>query len=190
MESSTPGPRVRIVQLDAATLRALAEGDLERAERTSPVPLTAWLAGPDSIGTWRYRALQAVETPEDLPWITGVLWDDDLEDLSAVGKAGFHAAPDHSGMVEVGYAVDPAHRVRGYARAALETLIERARREPTVRTLRATVSPENVASLALLAQYPFVEVGEQWDDEDGLETIYEISVDGRRGSQPQRRAVT
>lgn len=167
---------MRIVQLDAATLRALADGDLERAQHSSPVRLTAWLAGPDSVGTWRYRALQAVETPEDLPWITGVLWDDDLG--LAVGKAGFHAAPDHSGMVEVGYAVDPAYRRRGYARAALEALIARARREPTVRTLRATVSPCNRASLALLAEHPFVEVGEQWDDEDGLETIYEIPVDG------------
>lgn len=166
---------MRIVQLDAATLRALADGDLERAGRTCPVRLTAWLAGPDSVGTWRYRASQAVETPEDLPWVTGVLWDEDLG--VAVGKAGFHAAPDHAGMVEVGYAVEPAYRRRGYARAALEALIERARREPTVRTLRATVSPDNTASLTLLAQYPFVEVGEQWDDEDGLETIYEMSAD-------------
>ena len=45
-----------------------------------------------------------------------------------------------------------------------------------MRTLRATVSPDNAASLALIAQYPFVEVGEQWDDEDGLETIYEMPV--------------
>ena len=80
------------------------------------------------------------------------------------------------GMVEVGYAVDPAHRRRGYARAALETLMDRARTEPDVRTLRATVSPGNTASLGLIAQYDFTEVGEQWDDEDGLEVIYEMSV--------------
>jgi len=165
---------VRIVQLDAATLAALADGDLERAQVTSPVALTPWLAGPESVGTWRFRAKQAVETPDDLPWITGVLWDDELQE--AVGKAGFHAAPNDVGMVEVGYAVDPAYRRRGYARAALETLIDRARSEPSVRILRATVSPENAASLALIAQYPFVEVGEQWDDEDGLETIFEMPV--------------
>ena len=40
--------------------------------------------------------------------------------------------------------------------------------------LRATVSPENTASLGLIAQLPFVEVGEQWDDEDGLETTFEL----------------
>ena len=165
---------MRIVQLDPATIAALAEGDLETAQRTAPVTLSAWLAGEESVGTWRHRARQAVESPEDLPWVTGVLWDE--EHQQAVGKAGYHGAPDTDGMVEVGYAVDPEHRRQGFARAALETLMERARREPAVTTLRATVSPDNAESLALVAQYPFEVVGEQWDDEDGLETIYEISV--------------
>lgn len=167
-------PAVRIVRLDAATLAALAEGDLDRAQATSPVPLTPWLAGPESVSTWRFRARQAVESPRDLPWVTGVLWDDDRE--LAVGKAGFHAAPDDHGLVEIGYAVDPAHRRRGYARAALDLLLDDARRAPSVRTVRVTVSPDNAPSLALVAQYPFVETGEQWDDEDGLETIYELDV--------------
>lgn len=169
-----PTARVRIVRLDAETLAALADGDLERAQVSSPVPLTPWLAGPESVGTWRFRARQAVESPADLPWVTGVLWDDDRG--QAVGKAGFHAAPDPAGMVEIGYAVDPAHRRRGYARAALDLLLEHARREPAVRTVRVTVAPDNAPSLALVAQYPFAEVGEQWDDEDGLETIYELDV--------------
>jgi RimJ/RimL family protein N-acetyltransferase len=168
-------PHVRIVQLDAATLAALAAGDLARAQETAPVTLTPWLAGPEAVGTWRYRTKQAVETPQDLPWITGALCDEETGEV--VGKAGFHAAPDVDGMVELGYAVDPAHRRRGYARAALELMIDRARREPGVRTIRATVSPDNGPSLALIRQYPFVEVGEQWDDEDGLETIYEMPAE-------------
>ncbi len=166
--------RVRIVQLDAATLIALAAGNLEEARETSPVELTAWLAGPECVSTWRFRARQAVETPDDLPWVTGILWADDQGE--AVGKAGFHGAPSADGMVEVGYAIDPRYRRQGYARAALENLMERARREPGVTTLRATISPTNAASLGLIADYPFDEVGEQWDDEDGLEVIYEISV--------------
>ena len=79
-------------------------------------------------------------------------------------------------MVEVGYGVDPAYRRRGYARAALELAIERARAEPAVRTLRATISPDNEASLSLIRQYPFVQNGEQWDEEDGLELISEMAV--------------
>lgn len=166
------------MHLDGPALIALADGDLERAQQTAPVPLTPWLVSAEAIGTWRFRARQAVESPEDLPWVTGVLWDDEAGVV--VGKAGFHAAPDDDGMVEVGYAVDPAYRRRGHARAAFEMLRERARAHPEVRTLRVTVSPDNAPSLALVAQYPFAEVGEQWDDEDGLETIYELDVSGAR----------
>lgn len=80
-------------------------------------------------------------------------------------------------MVEVGYAVDPAFRRQGYARAALVALLERAKTQGSVRLVRATITPENVASRALVSQYGFVEVGEQWDDEDGVELVYEVSAD-------------
>ena len=55
-------------------------------------------------------------------------------------------------------------------------MIERARSDPSAHVFRVTVSPSNTASLGLVAQLPFVEVGEQWDDEDGLETIFELPV--------------
>ena len=83
-------------------------------------------------------------------------------------------------MVEIGYAVDPVYRRRGYARAALEALLQRAAREPHVHTVRVTIGPDNVASQQLAAQYGFTEVGEQWDDEDGLEIIYEVDANERR----------
>jgi len=167
-------PAVRIVHLPAGALAALAEGDLASADALSVVPLSPWLVTAEPIGTWRRRAAQVEDAPEDLEWVTGVLWSE--TEGAAVGQAGFHAAPDEKGMVEVGYAIDPAYRRRGYARAALLAMVERARKDPTVRTLRATVSPLNAASLGLIRQLPFVEVGEQWDDEDGLETIYELDV--------------
>jgi [ribosomal protein S5]-alanine N-acetyltransferase len=40
--------------------------------------------------------------------------------------------------------------------------------------VRATISPGNTASRRLVEQYGFVEVGEQLDDEDGLEIVYEV----------------
>jgi L-amino acid N-acyltransferase YncA len=45
-----------------------------------------------------------------------------------------------------------------------------------VRTVRVTISPDNVASYRLASQYGFTEVGQQWDDEDGLEIIYEVDA--------------
>lgn len=76
-------------------------------------------------------------------------------------------------MVEVGYAIDPACRRRGYGRVTLAFLVDRACAEPAVRTVRASVSPDNAASLALVAEHGFVRVGEQWDEEDGLELVLE-----------------
>ena len=168
-------PAVRIVHLNGSTFQALAQGDLAAANAASPVPLTAYFAGPDWRSVWEMRSRQVGESPASAAWVTGVIWDED-RDL-AVGRAGYHGPPDAAGMVEVGYAVDPAHRRRGYARAALEVLLQRANDEPQVRTVRVTISPDNGASYELASQYGFVEVGQQWDDEDGLEIVYEVLAD-------------
>lgn len=162
------------MHLTAPVFRALGHGDLAAANTASPVPLSAYFAGPEWKSVWQRRSKQVEEDPASAAWVTGVIWDERHQ--VAVGRAGYHGPPDRSGMVEIGYAVDPAYRRRGYARAALEALLQRAACEPRVRTVRVTISPGNVASCRLASQYGFTEVGEQWDDEDGLEIIYEIDA--------------
>lgn len=173
------GPRVRIVHLDPATIVALAGADLAAANRTAPVELTPFLVEPSRLSTWRFRRDQVRADPTVAGWVTGVIWADDLDRV--VGQAGFHGPPDGVGMVEVGYAVEPTFRRRGYGRATVQALLDRARDEPDVRTVRASVSPDNAASLALIAPFGFVQVGEQWDEEDGLELVFEVPAgDGGR----------
>jgi RimJ/RimL family protein N-acetyltransferase len=120
------------------------------------------------------RAEQVAQDPACAAWVTGVIWDEQRQ--VAVGRAGYHGPPDESGMVEIGYSVDPAYRRRGYARAALEVLLRRAAREPLVQTARVSIRPDNAPSYGLVMQYGFAKVGEQWDDEDGLEIIYEVAA--------------
>jgi len=179
IDSPEPRPRqhVRVVHLTASVFRALVNGDLAAANAVSPVPLSAYFAGPEWRGVWQMRSKQVEEDPASAAWVTGVIWDERQQ--LAVGRAGYHGPPDSSGMVEIGYAVDPAYRRRGYARAALEALLQRAAREPQVRTVRVTISPDNVASYQLASQYGFIEVGEHWDDEDGLGIIYEVDAQRR-----------
>ncbi|MCO1654479.1 GNAT family N-acetyltransferase [Pseudonocardia humida] len=165
-------PDVRIVHLDGPTFRALADGDLATANRVGPVPLPPYFAGPDWRGVWRMRTEQVEADPAGAAWVTGVIWDQ--RRAVAVGRAGYHGPPDASGMVEIGYAVEPVHRRRGYARAALELLLRRAADEPEVGTVRVTIGPDNSPSRRLAEQYGFVEVGTRWDDEDGLEIVYEV----------------
>jgi RimJ/RimL family protein N-acetyltransferase len=162
---------VRIVHLTGPAFRALAEGDLPAAEAASPVPLSDYLAGPECSGLWRMRSEQCDRDPAAAAWVTGVVFDD--RQSLAVGAAGFHGPPDGSGMVEIGYRIDPRYRRRGYARAALESLLERAAGEPEVHRVRVSIRPDNLPSSRLALQYGFQQIGEQWDDEDGLELIYE-----------------
>jgi RimJ/RimL family protein N-acetyltransferase len=46
---------------------------------------------------------------------------------------------------------------------------------PEVKTLRYTVSPDNLISQHIIKKVRFNLVGEQIDEEDGLEEIYEMS---------------
>jgi len=167
-------PQVRVVHLSLATLRALAAGDLAGADATSPVPVPAHAAGPDWRGVWRRRVHQVSEDPEAAGWVTGLLWDPARS--LAVGRAGFHGPPDADGLVEVGYAVEPAHRRRGYGGAALRHLLDRAAADPRVLRVRASVRPDNEPSLRIVRRWGFTAVGEQWDDEDGLETVFEVDA--------------
>ncbi len=141
------------------------------------MPLGDYLAGPESRHVWARRSRQFDQDPATAAWVTGVIWDEEQE--AAVGRAGYHDRPDPDGRVEIGYAVDPAYRRRGYARAALEALLARADAEPQVRLVRVSIRPDNAPSYNLAIQYGFEKVGEQWDDEDGLEIIYEVSANGR-----------
>lgn len=171
---------MRIVHVTAAVFQALAEGDLAEANAHSPVPLTPYFTHLDWRSVWSRRSKQVAADPASSSWVTGIVWDE--QQSLAVGRAGYHGPPDESGMVEIGYAIAPEHRRRGYARAALEALLDRAAGEPDVHIVRVTISPDNEASYRLAAQYGFVRVGEQWDDEDGLEIVYEVSRSSGLGS--------
>jgi RimJ/RimL family protein N-acetyltransferase len=166
------GPRVEVLALTGPVFAALADGDLAAANAAAPVPLTPVFAGPEWAPVWRMRAAQVAADPASAAWVTGVVWDPDRR--LAVGRAGFHGPPDDRGMVEVGYATAPGHRRRGYARAALAVLLDRARREPDVRVVRLSIAPDNAASRRVALPFGLVEVGEQVDEEDGLEVVYEL----------------
>ncbi|MFD7468606.1 GNAT family N-acetyltransferase [Streptomyces tendae] len=82
--------------------------------------------------------------------------------------------PRAAGRGWIGYSIAPDFRRQGYARSTLIELLRRAAAEPAVTTVRAAISPDNVASLATIAGLGFVEVGEQWDEEDGREVVLEV----------------
>lgn len=175
---TSPAPEAAnhtLLPLPLPLLAALAAADLPSAKRLLPTPtLTPYLVSPECTSVWSRRATQLLSTPGDAPWVTRLLVDTTTNVV--VGRAGFHGAPDERGMVEVGYSVDPLHRRKGHARAALRIMMDVARGDERVRVVRASVAPGNEASRALVEGFGFVEVGEQWDEEDGLEKVLEVRV--------------
>ena len=165
---------IDLVQLSPEVLGALADGDLRTANLAAPILLGPYFVSREWRSTWRRRASQVVADPASAVWITRAIVDANCGVV--VGRAGFHGPPDAGGMVEVGYAVDPAFRRQGYARAALVALLKWAKEDAAIHKVRATIRPDNIASLELVRQYGFVEVGEQWDEEDGLEVVFEVNA--------------
>ena len=93
-----------------------------------------------------------------------------------IGRIGFHAPPDARGALEIGYAVQPAQRRRGYATEAVEAMLAWAQREHAIHHFIASISPANAASLALARTFGFAQTGVQWDDDDGEELVFELHV--------------
>ena len=170
-----PACDFELVQLSPDLLNALACGEIETANLLSLNKLTPYLIS-DCQPVWERRRKQIASKPDDRFWVTRLLVH--KSSGAAVGRAGFHGAPDDRGMVEIGYAIDPSHRRRGHAKAAVTILLELAAKQPGVKVVRATIQPSNVASTNLILSFGFEKVGEQWDDEDGLETVFERTVEG------------
>ena len=174
-EQATPsGKSVRFVELSAAAMTALLAGSLAEASSEAGIALTPFFLAGDARRLWRLRISEIAADPSCARWVARAVVAE--PEGVVVGHAGFHGPPDEAGMVEVAYSVDPAYRRRGYARAMLRELLRRAAAEPSVSTVRATISPGNAGSLATISGFGFAEVGEQWDEEDGRELIFEVAA--------------
>ncbi|WP_245679169.1 GNAT family N-acetyltransferase [Actinomadura hibisca] len=160
----------QLVEITPQAMSALVDGDLPAASAEVGVPLTEHFVGDDLRGLWRYRT-QLRQTAPDQP--QGRVWAVVSEpDGRVVGHGGFHDPPDAEGAIEISYSVDPAARGQGWGKTIATELLHRATDEGA-RTVRASVSPDNSASLAIIAAIGFQQIGEQWDEEDGRELVFE-----------------
>jgi RimJ/RimL family protein N-acetyltransferase len=92
-----------------------------------------------------------------------------------IGSAGFHDFPNENGMIEIGFGIIPEFQNQGFGKELLFGMWREIINRPDVKTLRYTVSPENAPSMHIIKSLGFDLVGEQMDEEDGLELIYEMS---------------
>lgn len=167
-------PRLKLVSLTSSLLLAVAGGDLDEVERQLDAPVGAgWEEGVPA----ERRLEQLAADPSEQPWLVRAMLA--LAPRRVVGSIGFHAPPDARGRVEIGYDVVAGERRKGYAREAIYALLECAWATGRARTCVASVSPHNAPSLALIQAFGFRHVGEQIDEIDGLEWVFERPLPAR-----------
>ena len=94
-----------------------------------------------------------------------------------IASTGFHSLPNEDGMIEIGFGVDGKFQNLGYGQEILHGMWGWVVGDPKVKTLRYTVSPNNLVSVHIIKKLGFNLIGQQIDEEDGPEDIYELSVE-------------
>lgn len=97
-----------------------------------------------------------------------------------IGSTSFHGKPNEVGMIEIGLEIDPQFQSQGFGYEALAGMWSWVSKESSIKILRYTVSASNAASVALVKKFGFKHMGQQLDEEDGPEEIYELSVEDFR----------
>jgi ribosomal-protein-alanine N-acetyltransferase len=169
--------RLELVPMSPAFVEhALAGRHAEATATLGAAVPESWPTEHD--GRWLRRRLEQIYAdPSSQQWFGRALVLRDPEP-TMVGHAGFHGPPGVNGpeqplAVELGYTVFPHYQGRGFATEAAAALMDWARREPGIEHFIACVSPDNQPSLAVVRKLGFVQTGDQWDEEDGLELVFE-----------------
>jgi RimJ/RimL family protein N-acetyltransferase len=170
-----PCARFQLALFSVPFMQAVLARDLTTAARELDVRLPegdAWLEETDFLLKIRLEQIEAA--PSTHEWLArGIV----LPERVLAGHIGFHGAPDGEGVVELGYTVFGPWRRRGYALEAARCLMDWARATHGVRRFRVSIAPDNAPSLAMAARLGFARTGEQMDEIDGLEYVFEMTVD-------------
>jgi ribosomal-protein-alanine N-acetyltransferase len=106
------------------------------------------------------------------PWVHG--FNVVLPEGTPVGMGGFKGPPVQ-GVVEISYAIDPAHQGKGFATAAARAMVDFAFRAAEVRRVIAHTLPDSPASQRVLLKSGFAHTGQVVDPDDGLVWRFEIT---------------
>ena len=175
-------PRLDLLTLPPPLVAAVVAQDLGTARALAPFPIDdGTFAGDEHVLALRHD--QLTKDPTEEPWLYRVALL--RETGRVVGRVGFHAPPAADGSVEIGYSVAPAYRGQGLATEMAIGLIRWGAANGAT-TCIASVRPDNAPSLAVINRLGFVRTGEQMDEIDGLEWVFELPL-GSLPSYDDRR---
>lgn len=162
--------RLTLVHMTPRFITALLAGLRGEAQETAELLLPDGWPDEHDARFLRLRLDQMRTDPASEQWLARAMVSPVTRGM--IGHIGFHGPPTE-GFGELGYTVFPQHRRMGYATEAATGLMEWARRTHGVRRFRLSISPSNSPSLAMAMKMGFARTGEQMDEEDGLEYIFE-----------------
>ncbi len=174
-----PTRRLELISLSPDAIESLFAGDHAAAEEEMGLSIPRDWPEPGDERWLTIRLGQMRSDPGFQLWAVRLM----ALRVSArvmVGHVGFHGPPDLRRAVEMGYTVLPSYRRRGYATEAVRGLMDWAVRDQGIRRFRLSISPTNVASLALASRLRFRYVGEHVDERNGLEHEFELAISDRR----------
>ena len=128
----------------------------------------------DDSGPLAWRVPQVKVDPTINKWF--VRWIVLKSTNEIIGSSSFHGAPNETGMIEIGLGVEPKFQNQGYGFEAINAMWGWVCGQEGVKILRYTVSITNLSSIALVKKFGFTRIGEQLDEIDGPEEIYEMSA--------------
>jgi RimJ/RimL family protein N-acetyltransferase len=171
--------RVPLFETDRLTCYALTVEDYASfASGIEPIwsgftnPHRHLIEGPSPMA---HRIPRVAANPEfaDIAIVLAVLKSSN----EVIGSAGFHDLPDAHGMIEIGFGIVYVMQNQGFGKELLHGMWKMITQRRDIQTLRYTVSPDNEPSFHIIRKLGFALVGEQIDEEDGVELIYEMSVE-------------
>ncbi len=127
----------------------------------------------DDKGPLAWRVPQVKKNPKLNRWF--VRWIVLRSTGEIIGSTSFHGAPDIEGMIEIGLGIHESFRNMGFAKEALLGMWRWVLEDSQVKILRYTVGVENAPSIHIIESFGFHYQGEQIDEEDGPESIFEMS---------------
>jgi len=99
---------------------------------------------------------------------------------AVIGSIGFHGPPALVGRAEMGYTIFEPWRRQGYALEGARALLDWAARQGAP-SVFLSIGRGNAASLAIARRLGFRQVGEQEDEVDGRELVFELPLAKPRG---------
>jgi len=117
---------------------------------------------PEGFAYWLEVACR---TPLPVGWASWMFIH--MLDRIAIGDGGFKGAPDTRGEVEIGYAIIPAYRRKGFAREAAHALVTWAFSHPDVTAVNAETRANGDASMQVLKSISMDQSGKYVDPKEG-----------------------